>query len=865
MATPTAGAPAGRPANLLRHLTHLLQPAGNALQTDGQLLERFAATRDEAAFATLVQRHGALVLGVCRRLLGDAHEAEDVFQATFLVLANKAAGIHRREAVAGFLHGVAVRLARKALMQRARLRTPDLRAVTQPADIPAAVARDELRRVVDEELRRLPVHYRVPLVLCYLEGKSRRQAAAELGCSEGSIKGKLERGRELLRARLLRRGVALAPLALGALDSPAGAAVVPAAWTAAAVRAAISAPAISGPAAVLARAMLLGGKPKAVAAILVLCAAVGVGLGMLARPSPAEQTSNDLRATRHTDSRGGPVAAGRGAGHIPGEVPIFCLGLSRAIRQSITSPPGFTTYCATCHVEPVDARRFAGLQQDGNAAIAGALGHAAPTVMPSAVCAALTTDGRTMAVVGTDNCLRLWDVAAGRTTPKASVALETRVLGLAFTPDGKQLAVYDAAGVVQLRDTATARESRGFPVAATLSCGSAEAIAFSPDGKTLAVSANALLGLWQVATGMQRCRIQEKMPGSLAVAFTPDGRALAFAAADGTVRLVDTVTGAAVASLGNAASHRQLVALAVSADGKTLAARSCDHVVRLWDLGACRELSLPSPMPVALEAPGRHGSSWMTCLPPAASLAFSADGRFLAAADAPGRGHLWELATSKELRPGGDRVMVDLDSGSGSLRLSPDGSRLAVVLPVGDSTASPMVCVWDVLTGRPSCCVQPSRTITAPPALSPDGRILALAHGDRCVSLWEATSGAPRCMLTSGKSTPLTRLGFAPDGKVLAGGDGREVLFWDLQSCMELTTRRGDSLDLVSLVVTADGRTPLSAASDTTALVWDVAAVRPEDDVAGSAVRARAALRRLQSVPRQVVRLLRRALAPGQP
>jgi hypothetical protein len=198
-----------------------------------------------------------------------------------------------------------------------------------------------------------------------------------------------------------------------------------------------------------------------------------------------------------------------------------------------------------------------------------------------------------------------------------------------------------------------------------------------------------------------------------------------------------------------------------------------------------------------------------------------------------------------------------------------------VVLPASDPKGYASVCVWDLLTGKPACCIDPKRAITTLPAFSPDGRILALGHDDGSVSLWELASGEQRCTLTSREMTALTRLAFAPDGKVLAAGDHRTVRFWDLQSGKELATRRGDSLDLMSLALAPDGRTLVSASQDATSLVWDMVGLRPDpvpvaledrelqtlwDDLAGDAARAFAAMRRLETAPRQAVSLLPRAL-----
>ncbi len=191
------------------------QPA-EALSTDRELLRRFAADREEGAFAALVQRHGAAVLLVCRRVLGNEADAEDVFQATFLVLSRKAGVVAWRDSVRNWLRDVARRLALQARAARRR----SCGAVPERCDPHgeplAEVARRELRLVLDEELGRLPEKYRAPVVLCYLEGKTNEQAAGELGWPTGSMSRRLARARALLRDRLSRRGLALA-VTLGCL------------------------------------------------------------------------------------------------------------------------------------------------------------------------------------------------------------------------------------------------------------------------------------------------------------------------------------------------------------------------------------------------------------------------------------------------------------------------------------------------------------------------------------------------------------------------------------------------------------------------------------------------------------------------
>jgi RNA polymerase sigma factor (sigma-70 family) len=197
---------------------------------DEVLLERYTARREEAAFAVLVRRYGPLVLSVCRRVLHHEQDAEDAFQAVFCVLARKAESITKRAAVGAWLHGVAFRIARKARAGRGR------QPVSQSdlPDIPAAEsspewAWKELRPILDEEVNRLPAKYRQAFILCYLEGRTNEQAAAQLGCPLGTVLSRLARARERLRVRLTRRGVALsAGVLAAALGQHAAAAGVPA-------------------------------------------------------------------------------------------------------------------------------------------------------------------------------------------------------------------------------------------------------------------------------------------------------------------------------------------------------------------------------------------------------------------------------------------------------------------------------------------------------------------------------------------------------------------------------------------------------------------------------------------------------------
>jgi RNA polymerase sigma factor (sigma-70 family) len=195
--------------------------------SDRELLDRFIERSDERAFELLVRRHGPMVLGVSRRLLNDEHDVEDAFQATFLLLVTKAAGLRKREQVSAWLYGVARRTALK-LRGRAkgRLRErPGIDLAVEPD--PAAVEARAIRPLLDEEIQRLPEKYRLPVILRYLQGMTFTEAARHLGCPMGTVSGRLARAKLLLRKRLTKRGVAISVAGVMTLLDTCGRAAVP--------------------------------------------------------------------------------------------------------------------------------------------------------------------------------------------------------------------------------------------------------------------------------------------------------------------------------------------------------------------------------------------------------------------------------------------------------------------------------------------------------------------------------------------------------------------------------------------------------------------------------------------------------------
>jgi RNA polymerase sigma factor (sigma-70 family) len=267
---------------LLGHLRRLAPPTA----PDAALLADWLSRRDEGAFAALVARHGPMVLGVCRRILGDMHHAEDVFQATFLVLARQAALLRRPEALASYLYSIALRLARKSrgkTLRRPLHTGPDAPEPIDPHPDPLDVRSGRERvTLLDEEVARLPERYRLPLLLCVLQERTVEEVAHLLGWTAGSVRGRLTRGRERLRKRLARRGLCLSAGGAALLGPRA----VPERLLAESVRN-LTGPA-SGAVSALAGAAGLALKPLAAYLGLFLLAAVclGAGLGLLPPADP---------------------------------------------------------------------------------------------------------------------------------------------------------------------------------------------------------------------------------------------------------------------------------------------------------------------------------------------------------------------------------------------------------------------------------------------------------------------------------------------------------------------------------------------------------------------------------------------------
>jgi RNA polymerase sigma factor (sigma-70 family) len=602
-----------------------------------------------------------MVLDVCRGVLGNEADAEDAFQAVFLLLARKADSIRKAASLASWLHGVAYRTALRARADSARRQKHEARAPQRsPTTDPDELTWREVRQAVHEELDRLPERHRAALVLCYLEGKTQDEAAAQLGLAKGTLKGRLERGRALLKSRLVRRGLG------------SGAVLVVGVWPAATATACLSPPLLvatvkTATASVVAPnvAVLTEGMVKAmfvkklqIAALLFLAvAASGAGLALVVRALPRAKAAE--AAEQPLPQKGPKPGTDAGA--------KFGADKQRPIRSL--------------------------------------LGH-----KDRIASVAYSSDGQWIATAAWDGTARLWDARTGKETRRLDVPAPrdyhpphlSRILfspnnefvvvaqqampneagvvvwerrtgkkvhefpggtgGVAVSPDGKLIAC-GGFGVIRLYEFATGNPRREIHSQQTHIC----ALTFSADGKTLFSTGPpptpqredgierltlmpAEIRVWDVATGKERRSVLRGLVvgghgNDNRLALSPDGRTLAVCSS-----LFETATAEGRAKL---IGHTDVVdAVAFSPDGRTLASGSMDGTVRLWDLPSGKEVAR-----FGKELPQFAGRGWVL------AVAFSPDGRTLVSGGLDKTAHLWDVGRiTGRRRESAERSAADLDA-----------------------------------------------------------------------------------------------------------------------------------------------------------------------------------------------------------
>jgi RNA polymerase sigma factor (sigma-70 family) len=687
-------------------LAHVLRKAkAPAALSDGELLGRYAEAGDQAAFAAVVDRHAAMVLGVCRRLLSSRADAEDACQAVFLILCRKARSLPLRASVANWLYSTARKVARNARLSSSRRARRERAAAVPEAVAPAdQLTAQELVATLDEELDRLPPRYREPLVLCYLEGLARDEAAARLGVPQATLKSQLERGRKKLAVALAARGCALGVLLLASAAAASSAEAASPRLIESVVAAAGGAPSLA--VAALAREVAVRTwtmKLRLAAAVLAGLVVIGAGLslaltGATGQPAPARDDSPAAGTAARVDRFGDPLPDGAVArlGTLGFRAP-YLIGIG--FRNS-GEMVGFGEDLAL-HVWPAD-----GSPKAATTLLTGKKQYGWRR--------ALSADARFAAgFLDNERKLVVWDVSGDKPAEYLSRPVND-VYRLAFSANGEWLAVNDYKG---LKDLLLCHLPTKEWSAFALGGSGFGSLSFSADGKRLAVATDGDTVLIDTAQKKELWRVKVPRERPTFAALSPDGATLAVLpikwklGPDQVVRLFSLETGREVKAFTLSAGSARWVGF--SPDGKNIWAGG-PRGLSEWDPAAgtlVRQVAGPAEYPAVFTPELRR-------------LAAHSESAVL----------LWDIKEGKTIRPdlldGGHAAAIM------GVTVSPDGRVIATDDIAGE------IRLWDAGTGRPLGRAPSSWGRGPRMAFLPDSRsFLAVADDDITPVLFDAATG----------------------------------------------------------------------------------------------------------------------------
>jgi RNA polymerase sigma factor (sigma-70 family) len=810
----------GRQTNaVIEHIRQLAEGGRANPATDQEPLSRFIERKDEAAFAALVRRHGPMILALCRRVLHHAQDAEDVFQATFLVLARKAAGIRKLESVGSWLYGVAYRLALKAKTEAAKrqARNPvSSRNRGSLVDPLAEITWREVCTALDEELARLPDPCRSPLVLCYLQGKTQDEALQQLGWSKSTFRRRLEEGRTKLCSRLTRRGITLSAglwatllsdqlRALTQPGSPAAALMQSTVQNAISFAAGEAASAAISPnVTLLAKEALKAAFIHKIkwAAMVGIAMAFTTGLGLAAHHAFTAKQSTDhpkelFAWADEQRNQPKPEKAKQPRLDLYGDpLPHGAIHRLGSVRFRAPDEIGSVTFAPDG--KTIAVHSMAGIiifDSTSGKRLMRLPGSGSAWYMENSI--AFSPDGtriacRATVMIGNRGkwVVRVMELAG---EPQSRDYDADHLMWLGWSRDGELLAVCLEQGGLRLHELISGRsqrfESEGLPkpeLSETIKC------ACAPDGRILAiVDWNKTIHVWDTGTGMKRWSGQPESDYVGCLAIAPEGKTLATlnrnraSPESDAVELWDAMSGKSLRIV--AAGQKYMSTIQFSPDGRTLVTAG-SYGLHFWDTATGGERS--------------HSEAIDT-----ERIAFSSDAKTLVAAERHSAAfHLWDVATGKR-KP----EPVSHAGRPRGLSLSPDGRRLATSGGV-DGT----IHIWDLSTGESRFAIHRNPWTAGDIAFSKDGKSLFSTGPDQNLLVTDPTTGKQKHDIrVENPDRPdhyqsAISMHLSDDGKTLvaltqyrpkkpgAGQNSSEealVIGWDASSRKQLFRRRLPSQD----------------------------------------------------------------------